>query len=443
MESTFIRNARIVNRGRIVEGDLLIKGSRIEKIGGIIAGNGKEWDISGRLLIPGIIDDQVHFREPGLTHKADIGSESRAAIAGGVTSYMEMPNTQPPSVTLELLEEKYAIAARSSFANYSFYIGASNDNLEEVLKTPIKDVCGIKVFMGSSTGNMLVDDRKTLEALFRDAPTLIATHCESEEIIRQNIDYYKNKFKQGVGAAFHPLIRNEDACYTSSSQAVMLAKKYNTRLHVLHISTAREITLFRHDAPLDQKQITAEACVHHLYFSQKDYDQWGNKIKCNPAIKSETDRKAIFNAVLNGDIDVIATDHAPHTLEEKEQHYYEAPSGLPLIQHGLNMMMNFYHQKLISIPKIVEMMCHNPAILFKVRDRGFIEEGYYADLVVVDPETQWTVLPENILYKCGWSPLEGVQMKGKVTQTFVNGVLVYDNGHFAPPGAAMRLHFDR
>ncbi len=443
MTNTIIRNGKIVNRNRIVEGDLLIKGNRIEKIGGIINVEGKEIDVKGSYVIPGIIDDQVHFREPGLTYKADIASESKAALAGGVTSFMEMPNTSPPAITQELLEEKYQSASRTSFTNYSFYMGASNDNIEEVLKTPLTQVCGIKVFMGSSTGNMLVDDRKTLEALFKESPMLIATHCESEEIIRHNLEYYQQKFGQGMSVSFHPLVRSEDACITSSSQAVMLAKKYNTRLHVLHISTAAEVSLFRTDIPLEEKLITSEACVHHMYFSLKDYESLGNKIKCNPAIKSESDRKAIFQAVLKGEIDIIATDHAPHTESEKALHYLEAPSGLPLIQHSLNIMLEYYHQKEISMPTLVEKMCHNPAICFKIVDRGFIQEGYYADLVIVDPEQIWRIEKSNILYKCGWSPLEGKTCKGKVTHTFINGNLAYNQGVFSGPGIGKRLLFNR
>ena len=443
MANTIIRNGKIVNRNRIVEGDLLIKGNRIEKIGGIINGEGKEIDAKGSYVIPGIIDDQVHFREPGLTYKADIASESKAALAGGVTSFMEMPNTSPPAITQELLEEKYQIASRSAYTNYSFYMGASNDNIEEVLRTPLTQVCGIKVFMGSSTGNMLVDDRKTLEALFKESPMLIATHCESEEIIKQNLEYYQQKFGHGLTASFHPLIRSEDACFTSSSQAVMLAKKYNTRLHVLHISTAAEVSLFRTDIPLEEKLITSEACVHHMHFSIKDYESLGNKIKCNPAIKSESDRKAIFQAVLKSEIDIIDTDHAPHTESEKVGHYLEAPSGLPLIQHSLNIMLDFYHRKEISMPALVEKMCHNPAICFRIEDRGFIQEGYYADLAIVDPEHLWKIERSNILYKCGWSPLEGKRCKGKVTHTFINGILAYDQGEFSGPGIGKRLLFNR
>jgi dihydroorotase len=398
--------------------------------------------LEGKYLLPGCIDDQVHFREPGLIHKATIATESRAAVAGGITSFMEMPNTVPNALTQELLEDKYQIASNSSIANYSFFMGASNDNIEEVLKTDGKSVCGVKIFMGSSTGNMLVDSEKTLEDLFaRVPPMLIATHCEDEATIRANIEKYKAIYGENVPIEMHPIIRNEEACYLSSSLAVRLAKKFNTRLHVLHISTEKELSLFSNDIPLEQKMITAEACVHHLWFSEEDYAEKGNFIKWNPAVKKASDREAIFQAVLDNRIDVIATDHAPHTLEEKAQSYFKAPSGGPLVQHALLAMLEKMNEGKISIEKIVEKMAHHPAILFNVIDRGFIREGYFADLVIIDKKQQ-KVEKSKLLYKCGWSPFEGVTFNYSVDKTFVNGNLVYDQGKIIEGVSGQRLKFN-
>jgi dihydroorotase len=444
MNSTLILNAKIVNEGKLVEGDVLIKGQFIEKIGGHLQSvpAGKVVDAKGKLLLPGAIDDQVHFREPGLTHKGNIFSESRAAVAGGVTSFMEMPNTVPPVFTQELLEAKYAIAAKNSLANYSFFMGASNDNLEEVLKTDVKNVCGLKIFMGSSTGNLLVDNEKTLEGFFSRFPSLIATHCEHEPTIRQNTEDFRNRFGEDLPIHEHMNIRSEEACYRSSSFAVGLAKKYGTKLHILHISTAKEISLFENSIPLEKKKITAEACIHHLWFNDTDYARLGTKIKWNPAIKTERDQKAILQAVIDNHIDVIATDHAPHTLEEKNNSYFKAPSGGPLVQHSLVAMLEFYHQGKISLEKIVEKMSHNPAILFQIDRRGFVREGYYADLVLVDPNKPWTVAKENILAYCGWSPLEGQTFQSSVEKTWVSGRLAYDGG-IIEGASGLRLHFER
>lgn len=444
MNSTLILNAKIVNEGKLVEGDVLIKGTFIEKIGGDLQSvpAGKVVDANGKLLLPGAIDDQVHFREPGLTHKGNIFTESRAAVAGGVTSFMEMPNTVPPVFTQELLEEKYAVAAKNSLANYSFFMGAANDNLEEVLKTDIKNVCGLKIFMGSSTGNLLVDNEKTLEGFFSRFPSLIATHCEHEPTIRQNTEDFRNRFGEELPIHEHMNIRSEEACYRSSSFAVELAKKHGTKLHILHISTAKEISLFENSIPLEKKKITAEACIHHLWFNDADYSRLGTKIKWNPAIKTEKDQRAILQAVLDNHIDVIATDHAPHTLEEKNNSYFKAPSGGPLVQHSLVAMLEFYHQGKISLEKIVEKMSHHPAILFQIDRRGYVREGYYADLVLVDLHKPWTVAKENILAKCGWSPLEGQTFQSSVEKTWVSGRLAYDGGIIeGAPG--MRLLFDR
>ncbi|MDH5397964.1 MAG: dihydroorotase [Cyclobacteriaceae bacterium] len=443
--SYLIRNARIVNEGKIIEADVLIKGERIEQIGSSLPENpgAKTLDIKGNLLMPGVIDDQVHFREPGLTHKATIASESRAAVAGGVTSFMEMPNTVPNALTQELLEEKYKIAQSTSLANYSFFMGASNDNIEEVLKTDQRNVCGIKIFMGSSTGNMLVDNEKTLEGIFSRTPMLVATHCEDEATIQKNTALYKEKYGEDLPIKFHPLIRSEEACYLSSSMAVSLARKHNTRLHILHISTARELDLFDNSIPLKEKKITAEACIHHLWFDDHDYDRKGTLIKWNPAVKTSNGREALFQAVLDNRIDVIATDHAPHTQEEKNNTYFKAPSGGPLIQHSLPAMMEFYHRKKISLEKIVEKMAHHPATLFGIKERGFIREGYYADLVVVDPAAAWTVTKENILAKCGWSPFEGELFNAKVTHTLVSGHLAYSSGKLNEGQMGSRLTFQR
>ncbi len=443
MGDLVIRNARIVNRGRIVEGDVWVRRGRIHRVGRVSGAVGaEEFDAAGKVLMPGIIDDQVHFREPGLTHKATIGTEARAAVAGGVTSFMEMPNTRPPAVTHERLEEKYAIAARTSLANYSFYMGATNDNLEEVLRTDAKKVCGVKVFMGSSTGNMLVDDPGTLEALFARCPMLIATHCEDEATIRRNLEAAIARFGQEVPVQMHPEIRSVEGCYLSSSMAVALARKHGTRLHILHISTRDELELFTNEVPLAQKRITAEVCVHHLYFDARDYDRLGNRIKCNPAIKGPEHREALWPALLDDRLDVVATDHAPHTAGEKAKPYLQAPSGLPLVQHSLQVMLEFCHRGLISLEKIVEKMCHAPAVCFRLRERGFIDEGCWADLVLVDPEREVKVQPDNIRYKCGWSPFEGHTFRGAVELTLVNGHIAWRDGRFDESRKGMRLEFE-
>lgn len=439
-----LKNGTIVNEGKQIVADILIKNGRIEKIGNNLSvdSSANIIDVSGKYILPGCIDDQVHFREPGLTHKATIYSESRAAVAGGITSFMEMPNTVPNTLTQELLEDKYQIAAKSSIANYSFFMGASNDNLEEVLKTNGKNVCGVKVFMGSSTGNMLVDQESTLENLFREVPLLIATHCEDEATIKANIEKYKVIYGDAIPIEMHPIIRSEEACYKSSSFAVELAKKFNTRLHILHISTAKELNLFDNSIPLEKKRITAEACVHHLWFSDEDYKTKGNFIKWNPAVKTANDREAIFQGVLDNKIDVIATDHAPHTLVEKEQLYSQAPSGGPLVQHALLAMLEKMDQGKISVERIVEKMAHAPAILFEIEERGFIREGYFADLVVVE-KNPYTVAKENILSKCGWSPFEGTTFSYSVKKTFVNGHLTYSNGQIREGFLGERLTFKR
>ena len=444
MSKLILKNALIFNRGETIEGDLLIDGERIEKVGGVIDSEGaKEINCSGHWVIPGIIDDQVHFREPGLTHKADIASESRAAAQGGTTSFMEMPNTKPSTLTQELLEEKYKMARNSSWTNYSFFMGASNDNLDEVLKTNPKNVCGVKIFMGSSTGNMLVDEPKTLENLFSQCPMLIATHCEDEQTIKNNIAALSKKEIENIKASAHPKIRSVEACLLSSSRAVELAKNYNTRLHILHISTKNEIQLFDNSIPRKDKKITSEACVHHLYFTANDYDRLGNLIKCNPAIKEASHAKEILQAVLDDKIDIIATDHAPHTWAEKNTHYMEAHAGLPLVQHSLNIMLDLMWKGQISIHKIVEKMCHAPADCFRVEDRGYLDEGKYADIAIINPNRTWVVNKANILYKCGWSPLEGTNFKGKVTTTIINGNIVYKDGEFKHQGVGKRLYFDR
>lgn len=443
MSSILIKGATIVNEGRIYAADVLIGNSRIEKIGSEInATADKEINAEGLYLLPGCIDDQVHFREPGLTHKADIFSESRAAVAGGVTSYMEMPNTVPNTVTQELLEDKYQRAARTSIANFSFFMGATNNNLEEVLRTNPETVCGIKIFMGSSTGNMLVDNQETLRSIFSSTPMLIATHCEDEEIIRKNLDTFKMRYGEDLRPEMHPLIRSSEACYKSSSFAVRLATEYNTRLHILHISTGRETDLFSNKIPLKDKRITAEACIHHLWFSDHDYASKGNFIKWNPAVKTEADRTKIFQALLDDRLDVIATDHAPHTKEEKSLPYLQAPSGGPLIQHSLPAMLEFYKQGKISIEKIVEKMAHNPAICFQIKERGFIREGYKADMVLVDLNESFTVHKSNILAKCQWSPFEGQTFHSLVTHTIVSGHIAYENGKFNENRMGERLQFN-
>ncbi len=443
MATILIKNAQIINRGKITSGDIFIKNGRIEKIDGSIDQSAdREIDATGKYVLPGIIDDQVHFREPGLTHKSDLYTEPRAAVAGGVTSFMEMPNTKPAALTQQLLQDKYDIAATKSLANYSFFMGASNDNLEEVLKTNPENVCGVKVFMGSSTGNMLVDDRTTLEGLFSKVPMLIATHCEDEATIRQNLAYHKAIYGDDIPIKLHPIIRTEEGCYKSSSMAIELAKKYNTRLHILHISTADELELFRNDIPLTEKRITSEVCVHHLYFNAKQYEKFGTQIKCNPAIKAPAHQEALFPALLDNRLDIIATDHAPHTWEEKSNGYLKAPSGVPLIQHTLNVMLEFYHQGKISLERIVEKMCHAPAQCFKVKERGYLDEGFWADLVIVDVEKEWGVAKDNIHYKCNWSPFEGHTFKGSIDATIVSGHLAYENGQFFEEKKGERMLFN-
>jgi len=445
MKKTLIVNANIVNEGRAFESDVLIVGDRIDSVGPDLSSREADEviDAQGKFLLPGAIDDQVHFREPGLTHKATIGTEARAAVAGGVTSFMEMPNTVPPTFTRELLEDKFSIARRDSLANYSFYMGASNDNLDEVMKVDVRQVCGLKIFMGSSTGNLLVDDGKTLEGFFSRFPALIATHCEDEQTIVHNAEVYRKKYGEDVPVTFHPLIRSAEACYKSSSFAVELARKHGTRLHVLHISTRQETSLFDAETPLAEKKITAEACIHHLWFSDEDYDRLGTFIKWNPAVKTEADRQAVFEAVLDDRIDVIATDHAPHTREEKTNTYFKAPSGGPLIQHSLVAMLEMCHQGKLSLEKVVQKMAHNPATLFQVAERGFIREGYFADLVLVDLDRPWQVSSGNILSKCGWSPFEGQMFRSAVTHTWVSGHLAYRDGVFDDSRKGHRLLFDR
>jgi dihydroorotase len=445
MNTILIVNAKIVNEGKVDDGDVLIKGQRIKKIGkGLHAQNAATIiDAKGKYLLPGLIDDQVHFREPGLTHKGNIYSESRAAVAGGITSFMEMPNTVPNTVTQELLAEKYEIGKRHSLANYSFYFGATNDNLEEVLKTDRNSVCGVKVFMGSSTGNMLVDDHKTLEGIFSQVDLLIATHCEDEATIRKNTEIFKARYGAEIPFQCHPDIRSREACLLSSSLAVKLAKKYGTKLHILHISTEDELSLFDNSIPLEQKKITAEACIHHLWFHAGDYEEKQSLIKWNPAVKLQSDRDAIWQGVLTDRIDVLATDHAPHTLQEKQNTYLSAPSGGPLVQHSLVAAMELVLRGKMTVAKMVEKMCHNPAILFNVADRGFVREGYFADLVLVDPESSWVVDKSNILYKSGWSPFEGTAFSSKVTHTFVSGRVAYENGQIIEGGSGMRLTFSR
>ena len=438
-----LKNGTIINEGRVFTSDILIKEDKIEKIGGVLENNcgAVEIDASGKLIIPGCIDDQVHFREPGLTHKGTIFSESRAAVAGGITSFMEMPNTVPNALTQELLEEKYAIASKSSIANFSFFMGASNDNLDEVLKTNPTNVCGIKVFMGSSTGNMLVDNEKALEGLFSQVGMLIATHCEDENTIKANLEKAKTLYGEHIPIQEHPIIRSEEACYKSSAFAVSMARKYGSRLHVLHISTEKETHLFDNTIPLEQKKITAEACIHHLWFTEKDYNSKGNFIKWNPAVKKESDRLGIWKALLDNRIDVIATDHAPHTLQEKNQSYFNAPSGGPLVQHGLLAMLEKVKEGEISLEKIVDKMCHSPAILFRIKERGFIREGYKADLVVISQNKSPIVTKENCLYSCAWSPFEGIQFSHTIEKTFVNGNVVFQDGIIVNDIIGERLTF--
>jgi dihydroorotase len=444
MNSYLIKAATIVNEGQKIVADVLIKDGLITKIGqNLSAPDAQEINAEGQYLLPGMIDDQVHFREPGLTHKADIFTESMAAVAGGITSFMEMPNTVPNTLTQDLLADKYDIAAQTSLANYSFYMGASNDNIEEVLKTNPKNVCGIKVFMGSSTGNMLVDNEKTLENIFSKAPILVATHCEDEATIRHNLAEFKAKYGEDLTIEMHPLIRSAEACYKSSSLAIELAKRYQTRLHILHISTAKEIALFDNITPLKDKKITAEACIHHLWFNDKDYASKGNFIKWNPAVKTEDDQKGVLKGVLEDYIDVIATDHAPHTLAEKQQPYSQAPSGGPLVQHALPALLEMHLQGKISLEKIAEKTAHNLAICFDIEKRGFIREGYWADLVLVDLKDSWKVTKLNNFYKCGWSPFDGDTFQSSITNTFVSGNLAYQNGKFTTDQIGKRLTFAR
>ena len=440
-----IKNAQIVNEGKIFKSDILIENDLIAKISETIPEENidKIIDAEGEFLIPGVIDDQVHFREPGLTHKGDIESESKAAIAGGTTSFIEQPNTVPNAVTQELLEEKYKIAAEKSYANYSFSMGGTNDNLEEVLKTNPRNVAAIKLFLGSSTGNMLVDNPEILEEIFSKVKMPICVHCEDETTIRKNTEIYKEQYGEDIPVKFHHLIRSEEACYLSSSKAVELAKKTGARLHIYHLSTAKETELFRNDIPLKEKKITAEVCVHHLHFTNKDYETKGSLIKWNPAVKTEKDKNGLWEALLDDRIDVIATDHAPHTLEEKSNKYLKCPSGAPLVQHSLNVMLEYYRNGKISLEKIVEKMCHNPAILFEIEKRGFIKEGYKADLVIINPNAENTVSKENILYKCGWSPLENEIFHSEITHTFINGNLAYENGRFSDEKFGERLLFER
>jgi dihydroorotase len=444
----YIKNAIIVNEGMVFGGGVYINDGLIKLVfmdGDLppIPNGAEVIDAMGLHLIPGVIDDQVHFRDPGMTHKADLHTESRAAVAGGITSFMEMPNTKPQTLTQELLEEKYKLGAEKSLANFSFYMGTSNDNLAEIVKTDPATVCGIKVFMGASTGNMLVDDPKVLEKIFEQAPTLVAVHCEDEPTIQENVRILKERFGEDIPIDYHPLIRSEEACYRSSSLAVGMAEKYGTRLHVLHLSTARELSLFNNTIPLEKKQITAEVCVHHLWFHDADYGRLGTHIKWNPAIKSLEDRDELFKALIDNRIDVVATDHAPHTLEEKDNKYFKAPSGGPLVQHALPAMLEFFHKGAISIEKVVEKMCHAPAQCFRVKNRGYIREGYVADLVLIDLKAPWKVEKENILYKCGWSPLEGQNFQSQVTHTFINGHLAYHEGIFDESRKGERLLFDR
>jgi dihydroorotase len=449
MEQILITGAKIVNEGSIFEGNVLIRGEKIEEV--VPSGTGDSLlenienvelvDGRGKFLIPGVIDDQVHFRDPGLTRKGDLFTESRAAVAGGVTSFMDMPNTDPKATTLEILEEKYQLASRKSLANYSFFLGATNENVDEIEKADPAKICGVKVFMGASTGNMLVDNPESLASIFAKSKMIVAIHSEDEAIIRKNLAAFRDKYGDQIPVEAHPLIRSGEACFSSTQWAVKLATLHNTRLHVLHVSTAKELDLFRNDIPLSKKRITAEVCIHHLWFDDRDYSRFGSWIKWNPAIKTEMDKQGLFNGLLEDRIDIIATDHAPHLQEEKAQPYLSCPSGGPLIQHSLAVMLEFYHQKKISIEKVVEKMCHAPAVLYRIKDRGFIRKGAFADLVLVDPAAPWTVSKENILYKCGWSPFEGTKLSSRVTHTFVNGNLVYRNGAIDEQHRGKRLEF--
>ena len=444
MNSYLIKNATIVNEGSSFVGDVLIENGVIKKVDSSITTSSMTViDASGKYLIPGLIDDQVHFREPGLTHKATIGSESRAAVAGGITTFIEMPNTVPQATNQQLLQDKFNIAEKTSYANYSFMFGGTNDNLEELLKTDPKTVAGIKLFLGSSTGNMLVDNLEVLEKIFSSTKLIISVHCEDEETIKKNTANHKALYGEDIPIELHPVIRSEEACYLSSSRAIALAKKTGARLHVFHLSTAKETVLFRNDIPLEEKQITSEVCVHHLWFSDQDYREKGTHIKWNPAVKTAADREGLWTALLDDRLDIIATDHAPHTLEEKSNSYLKAPSGGPLVQHALLALLEKVSENVISIEKVVEKACHNPAIIFQIENRGFIKEGYYADLVLIDPKAPQTVCKENILYKCGWSPFEGTTFSSSVTHTFVNGVLMYHEGTFNDDVKGKRITFNR
>jgi dihydroorotase len=442
--SIIIRDIQIVNNGEIKTADIFLKDGLIHKIDGIIGHSAAiELDGSGRFLIPGIIDTQVHFREPGLTHKASIYSEAKAAVMGGVTSFMEMPNTKPPAVTKALLEEKYALGAAHSVANYSFFMGATNDNIEEVLKAISDEVCGVKIFMGSSTGNMLLDQPQALHTLFSEIPILISTHCEDEHTIKRNEAAFFTSYGEDIPFSCHPEIRSVQACLLSSELAVSLAKTYGTRLHILHISTKDELQLFDNNIPLKEKKITSEVCVHHLFFNANDYDTLGSLIKCNPAIKSEDHQKALFKGLLSDKLDIIATDHAPHTIDEKRQNYFLAPSGVPLVQHSLQIMLDFYHKGMISLEKMIEKMCHAPADCFRIKNRGYVAEGYAADLAIIDIDTPAKITTENIAYHCKWSPLLGKTMKGAVLSTIVNGNLVWHEGKMNENFKGHRLAFER
>lgn len=445
-KTILIKNAKIVNEGTVTEGDILIEGEIIKEVSDSISAKSGDVvviDAEGNYVFPGVIDDQVHFREPGLTHKGNIESESRAAIAGGITSFIEMPNTNPQTTTVEKLEEKFDIASKSAYANYSFMFGGTNDNLEEILKVNPKTVAGLKLFLGSSTGNMLVDDPEIIEKIFRSTNMVISVHCEDEATIRKNLQAHLDEFGEDIPIEKHPIIRSEEACYLSSSKAIELAKKTGARLHVFHLSTGKETNLFSNKIPLKDKKITAEVCIHHLWFSDEDYQNKGTHIKWNPAVKTAKDRDQLWKALLDDRIDVIATDHAPHTLDEKNNAYTKAPSGGPLVQHALVAMIEMYHKGKIALPKIAQKMAHNPAILFQVEKRGYIKEGYYADLVIVDINNPWSVKKDNILYKCGWSPFEGTTFKSRITHTFLNGTLVYNNFKVLDIKAAKRLTFNR
>ncbi len=445
MRGLKIINANIVNEGEISQKEILIIGDRIVEIGTQIkvSDNVEVYDATGNYVIPGLIDDQVHFREPGLTYKASIETESKAALAGGITSYLEMPNTNPQTTTLREWELKNELAAQTSYANYGFMFGGTNNNLDQILALDSKLVPALKLFLGSSTGNMLVDDPEILKNIFKNTDLVIAVHCEDEATISKNLKYAKEKYGEDIPIDQHPIIRSEEACYLSSSKAINLAKETGARLHIFHVSTAKELSLFRNDIPLKDKKITAEVCVHHLWFSSKDYASKGTFIKWNPAIKTENDREALWEGLSSDLLDVLATDHAPHTKDEKLNIYSKSPSGGPLVQHALPSLLTAYHQNKISLEKIVEKACHNPAILFDIKDRGYIREGYFADLVVIDLERKLTVKKEDLLYKCGWSPFEGTTFKGSVEKTLLNGQWAYNQGEFLPVSAAMALKFDR